>query len=224
MHIRSLIFASLSAIALACQSPAHAMAPAQSVPNAAPATPAVASAPAGSPDFATIAQRILPSVVSIHVQQQATQSSSEGGPNFGEPGWFFHSFPGFGQQFQAPQQGPREGLGSGFVIDSSGLILTNYHVVDGADQIEVTVGTPEGPQQTVSAKVVGKAPDFDVALIRTEHKLDVPALGFGDSDKLRVGEWVMAIGNPFGLSQSMSVGIISGKHREDLNPSGHQGI
>lgn len=230
MHIRSLVFASLSALALACQSPAHAMSPAaQTAPNAIAAAPAPATPLVGSPDFANIGQRILPSVVSIHVEQQAQQSSAESrgdnGPGFGEPGWFFHSFPGFGHQFRTPQQGPREGLGSGFVIDSeSGLILTNYHVVDGADQIEVTVGTPEGPQQTVSAKVVGKAPDFDVALIRTEHKLDVPALSFGDSDKLRVGEWVMAVGNPFGLSQSMSVGIISGKHREDLNPSGHQGV
>jgi serine protease Do len=76
----------------------------------------------------------------------------------------------------------------------------------------------------MKAKVIGKAPDFDVALVKTERPLDVPALTFGDSDRLRVGEWVMAIGNPFGLSQSMSVGIISGKHREDLNPSGHEGV
>lgn len=124
-----------------------------------------------------------------------------------------------------PNQGPREGLGSGFVIDNdAGLILTNYHVVDEATQIEVTIGTPDGPHRTVSATVIGKAPDFDVALLRTEQKLDVPALPLADSDKLRVGEWVMAIGNPFGLSQSMSVGIISGKHREDLNPGGKQGV
>jgi serine protease Do len=186
------------------------------------ATPTAAPTPAGSPDFATVAARILPSVVSIKVQAQVEQSSGEMDP--GDPGSFFHNFPGLGRGFRMPTPGPREGLGSGFVIDSAGLILTNYHVVDGADQIEVTVGTPDGPRRTVSAKVIGKAPDFDVALLRTDQKLEVPALALGDSDRMRVGEWVMAIGNPFGLSQSMSVGIISGKHREDMNPSGHQGV
>ena len=222
MHIRSYALAALGALAIACQS-AQAMTPgsapaAASTPTAAAA---VAPAPAGSPDFASVAERILPSVVSIHVEQQVEQSAAEG-PNLGGPGWFFHQFPGFGRQM--PNPGPREGLGSGFVIDSSGLILTNYHVVDGANEIEVTLTKPDGGHDTVNAKVVGKAPDFDVALLRTDKPLNVPALTFGDSDKLRVGEWVMAIGNPFGLSQSMSVGIISGKHREDLNPSGHQGI
>jgi serine protease Do len=226
MHIRSYAYAALGALALACQSaqareagPAPAAAPAD-----VPALAAVAPAPAGSPDFATIAERILPSVVSIRVEQQVEQSGADV-PDQGGPGWFFHQLPGFGRNFRMPQQGPREGLGSGFVIDSKeGLILTNYHVVDSANQIEVTVGTPDGAHQTLTGKVVGKAPDFDVALVKTEHSLTVPALPLGDSDKLRVGEWVMAIGNPFGLSQSMSVGIISGKHREDMNPSGHQGI
>lgn len=124
-----------------------------------------------------------------------------------------------------PTPSPREGLGSGFVIDAAeGLILTNNHVVDGGTQIDVTVEVADGSRQTLSAKLIGKAPDFDVALLKTEKPLSVPALQLGDSDQLRVGEWVMAVGNPFGLSQSMSVGIISGKHREDMNPSGHQGV
>jgi len=221
MPFRSLALASLGALLFACQSAAQAMTPSAST---APRDSAVAAAapptPAGSPDFATAAAKILPSVVSIKVQAQIEQSSGE----MPGPEELFRGFPGMGRGFRMPQPGPREGLGSGFVIDSAGLILTNYHVVDGAEQIEVTVGTPEGPHRTVSAKVVGKAPDFDVALLRTDQKLEVPALPLGDSDRLRVGEWVMAIGNPFGLSQSMSVGIISGKHREDLNPSGHQGV
>jgi serine protease Do len=219
MPFRSLALASLGALLFACQSAAQAMTPSAS---AAPRDSAVAAAapptPAGSPDFANAAAKILPSVVSIKVQGQVEESSAEG------PEEFFRRFPGMGRGFRIPQPGPREGLGSGFVIDSAGLILTNYHVVDGADQIEVTVGTPEGPHRTVTAQVIGKAPDFDVALLRTDQKLDVPALPLGDSDRLRVGEWVMAIGNPFGLSQSMSVGIISGKHREDLNPSGRSGV
>lgn len=224
MQFRSLALASLGALLFACQSAAQAMTPSASTAPRDGAVIAAAAAatpiPAGSPDFATAAAKILPSVVSIKVQAQVEQSSAEGAG----PEEFFRGFPGMGRGFRMPQPGPREGLGSGFVIDSAGLILTNYHVVDGAEQIEVTVGTPEGPHRTVSAKVVGKAPDFDVALLRTDQKLDVPALPLGDSDRLRVGEWVMAIGNPFGLSQSMSVGIISGKHREDLNPSGHQGV
>ncbi len=232
MTIRSHALAALGALALAsqslaCQSSAQAMTPGATPPAAAAqpsAAPVAATvAPTGSPDFATVAERILPSVVSIHVEQQTEQSSAEG-PEMG-PGWLFRQMPGFGHNFRMPTPGPREGLGSGFVIDAAGgLILTNYHVVDDSTQIDVTVGTPDGAHQTLSATVVGKAPDFDVALLRTEKPLNVPALPLGDSDRLRVGEWVMAIGNPFGLSQSMSVGIISGKHREDMNPSGHQGI
>jgi len=229
MIFRSIVFASLGALLISCQSAAQTMSPSTAT---APRDTAVATAlaqpaptPAGSPDFATVAARILPSVVSIRVEQQAQQTAQDG-PG---PGQFF-PFPfrgpgmGPGRGFRMPEPGPREGLGSGFVIDRAGLIITNYHVVDGADRIDVTVGTPDGPHQTVSAKLVGKAPDFDMALLKTDRALDVPALVFGDSDQLRVGEWVMAMGNPFGLSQSMSVGIISGKHREDVNPSGHQGV
>jgi serine protease Do len=226
MSIRPYAFAALGALALACQSARAAAPSAESAPAAAtPAAPLAANvppAPAGSPDFASVAERILPSVVSIHVEQEVAQSSVDR-PDL--PGWLGRQFPGFGgRDFQLPTPSPREGVGSGFVIDSAGLILTNHHVVDDASQIEVTIGTPDGPRQTMSAKVIGKAPDFDVALLKTERPLNVPALSFGDSDRLRVGEWVMAIGNPFGLSQSMSVGIISGKHRGDMNPSGHQGI
>jgi serine protease Do len=227
MTIRSYAFAALGALALACQ-PAQAMersaAPGPAVSAAPGAVPAAPAAAVPSPDFASVAERILPSVVSIHVEQQVEQSAAEGSELDG-PGGFFRQFPGFGRNFRMPAPSPREGIGSGFVIDAAaGLILTNHHVVDNSSQIDVTLAPPNGPRQTVSAKLIGKAPDFDVALLQTEGPLDVPALAFGDSDRLRVGEWVMAIGNPFGLSQSMSVGIISGKHREDLSPSGQQGI
>ena len=146
MSIRPYAFAALGALALACQS-ARAAAPSAEPTAVAAAAPAglaagVAPAPAGSPDFASVAERILPSVVSIHVEQEVEQSAAER-PDLG-PGWFFRQFPGFGHNFQMPNPSPREGLGSGFVIDSSGLILTNYHVVDGANQIEVTLGTPDG--------------------------------------------------------------------------------
>jgi serine protease Do len=222
MTIRSSALASLGALLIACQSAAQVPPGAAPPPRETATEDALAPVPVSSPDFASVAARILPSVVSIKVQAQVEQSSGEG-PGFGDPRGFPFPFPG-GRGFRMPNPGPREGLGSGFVIDSSGLILTNHHVVDDATQIEVTIGTPDGPHRTVSATVIGKAPDFDVALLRTDQKLDVPALPLADSDKLRVGEWVMAIGNPFGLSQSMSVGIISGKHREDLNPGGKQGV
>ncbi len=228
MSIRPYAFVALGALAFACQS-ASAVTPSSEpatvgTPSAPTVSTSAAPAPAGSPDFASVAERILPSVVSIHVEQRVEQSAAEG-PGMGGPESFFRRLPGFGESFRMPAPSPREGLGSGFVIDSAeGLILTNYHVVDGSTQIDVTVGTADGSRQTVSAKLIGKAPDFDVALLKTEKPLAVPALQLGDSDQLRVGEWVMAVGNPFGLSQSMSVGIISGKHREDMNPSGHQGI
>jgi serine protease Do len=238
MKFVSLSEVSLAALLLSCAAPARPLgatpaetspaplaALAQAVPasSAVPVAQSAAALQAGpvSPDFATVAQRIVPSVVSIRVEQRAKQSRGEGSFS-GDPRGFgpFQPAPGF----MLPNPGPREGLGSGFVIDSSGLILTNYHVVEGADEIEVNLGTPDGPHETLAAHVVGKAPDFDVALLQTERKLDTPALALGDSDKLRVGEWVMAIGNPFGLSQSMSVGIVSAKHREDVNPSGQRGV
>jgi serine protease Do len=224
MTLRTFAHTALGALLIACQSAAQV--PSTSPPPRADAAEsALAPTPVGSPDFASVAARILPSVVSIKVQAQIEQSSGEG-PGFGDPrgfNGFPFPFPG-GRGFRVPNPGPREGIGSGFVIDSSGLILTNHHVVDDATQIEITLGTPDGPNRTVNATVIGKAPDFDVALLKTEQKLDVPALQLADSDKVRVGEWVMAIGNPFGLSQSMSVGIISGKHREDLSPGGKQGV
>jgi serine protease Do len=224
MSIRPYALAALGALALACQSARAAAPSTESAPAAAAPSGIAASAapaPAGSPDFANVAERILPSVVSIHVEQEIEQSAADR-PDL--PGWLNRQFRGFGPDFQMPTPSPREGIGSGFVIDSSGLILTNYHVVNDANQIEVTLATPDGAPQTMNAKMIGKAPDFDVALLKTERPVNVPALAFGDSDRLRVGEWVMAIGNPFGLSQSMSVGIISGKHRGDMNPSGQQGI
>ncbi len=131
MTIRPYAFAALGALALACQS-AQAKVPstgpelAQPTATAAPLTaaPVTAAPAAGSPDFASVAERILPSVVSIHVEQQAEQSAAEA-PE-GSPGWFFRQMPGFGRNFHMPNPSPREGLGSGFVIDAAGgLILTN---------------------------------------------------------------------------------------------------
>ncbi|HET9931458.1 MAG TPA: trypsin-like peptidase domain-containing protein [Polyangiaceae bacterium] len=110
-----------------------------------------------------------------------------------------------------------EALGSAFVYDPDGLILTNNHVIEGATDIQVTVGN----SRVLSATVVGRDPPTDVAVLRVEAK-GLPALPIGDSDASRVGDWVIAIGNPFGLSHTVSAGIISAKDRtnQDLNRSG----
>jgi len=110
-----------------------------------------------------------------------------------------------------------EALGSAFVYDSDGLILTNNHVIEGAADIQVTLGT----SRVLSATVVGRDPPTDVAVLRVDAK-GLPALPIGDSDAARVGDWVIAIGNPFGLSHTVSAGIISAKDRtnQDLNRSG----
>ncbi|MGC4092425.1 MAG: trypsin-like peptidase domain-containing protein [Polyangiaceae bacterium] len=110
-----------------------------------------------------------------------------------------------------------EALGSAFVYDPDGLILTNNHVIEGAADIQVTMGT----SRVLSATVVGRDPPTDVAVLRVDAK-GLPALPIGDSDAARVGDWVIAIGNPFGLSHTVSAGIISAKDRtnQDLNRSG----
>jgi serine protease Do len=128
----------------------------------------------------------------------------------------FHDFFGddadrfFGPQGGGPDRQSQRALGSGFVIDKAGYILTNRHVVEGADQISVTlVGG-----KTYEAKLVGRDPRTDVALVKIEPKEPLTALELGDSDQTEVGEWVMAIGNPFGLGgNSVTVGVVSYKGR-----------
>jgi len=113
-----------------------------------------------------------------------------------------------------------QGLGTGFVIDKSGIILTNNHVVREAQSVEVKLSD----ERTFPAKVVGTDPPTDIAVVRIEAK-DLPALALGDSDTIEVGDWVVAIGNPFGLSHTVSAGIVSAKGRtkEDvpLDPAGY---
>ena len=113
-----------------------------------------------------------------------------------------------------------QGLGTGFVIDKAGIILTNNHVVNGAQQVEVRLSD----EHTFPAKVVGTDPPTDIAVVRIETK-DMRPLPLGDSDVIEVGDWVVAIGNPFGLSHTVSAGIISAKGRTQkdvpLDPAGY---
>jgi len=202
---------------------------------AAVATPAGASAPAaaavtvtGLPDFATLAERLSPVVVNISTRSQRKDQSDSPSPRFHGPGggggqgqgpqWPFgegdpRDLPEpfdrfFGpKQHQAPQA--QRSLGSGFIIDSDGYILTNNHVVENADEIVVRLDN----EQEHKATVVGKDAKTDLALLKIEGATGLTAVPLGDSDALRVGEWVMAIGNPFGLDHSVTSGIVSAKGR-----------
>ena len=191
-------------------------------PPATAPQPAAAALPAGTPNFADLAARVVPAVVSIQVEQHIRMGGAhgQGGGPGGDPFDFFRFF---GQEM--PREFENRGLGSGFVIEKEGLILTNQHVVEKADRIEVTFALPDGGQKTLAAKIVGQAPDYDVALIKTEEdaKAEV-TVGLGNSDAIRIGDWVMAVGNPFGLDHSVSVGIISAKDRRDVAPSGRKGL
>jgi serine protease Do len=129
---------------------------------------------------------------------------------------------GFGLEFRLPEMMPQSGQGTGFLIHESGYALTNNHVIENAGKISVTVG---GRPEVYRATVVGTDVKTDVALIKLEsEKNDWPFIPLGDSDALHVGDFVVAIGNPFGLSQTVSMGIISANHRREIAPSGRQGL
>ncbi len=162
-----------------------------------------------SKEFTFIAEKANPAVVFIQVEKTAV-----GGPMVGPfdqfDEEFFERF--FGDrfpQFKQPKEQKQRGWGSGFIISQDGYILTNHHVVGDADKITVRLKD----EREFEAKVVGTDPRSDVALIKIEDSNDLPVLPLGDSDALDVGELVMAIGNPFGLSHTMTVGVVSAKGR-----------
>jgi len=161
-----------------------------------------------SNDFVEIANKVTPAVVSIYSTKIVHQRRNND-PFFNDP--FFRRF------FDLPGEQPDEdikqqGLGSGVIIDQDGIVLTNNHVIDGADEIKVILND----KREFKAKVVGKDPRTDVAVIRIEKAKDLPTANLGDSTKISVGEWVLAIGNPFGLSSTVTAGIISAKGRTDV--------
>jgi serine protease Do len=152
--------------------------------------------------------RAEPSVVSIYSTRKVTMSA----PGFGGP---FGGHP-FERFFEMPRQGPREfqqqGLGSGFIIDTEGHILTNNHVVADADEIKVRLS--DGTE--LDATVVGTDPPTDLALLRVEGEVELTPIELGDSSALEVGDWVLAIGNPFGLPRTVSAGIVSAVGRANM--------
>ncbi|PIE58222.1 MAG: serine protease [Desulfobulbus propionicus] len=163
--------------------------------------------------FTTVVNKASPAVVYISVEKSVSGHQSNPLEFFNDP--FFQRF--FGPQFRhqprrrAPRQYRQQGAGSGFIIAPDGFILTNNHVVAGADTITVRLDD----KQEFPAKVIGTDPQSDVALIKIEAK-GLPVLPLGDSEKLQVGEWVIAIGSPFELSQSVTVGVVSAKGRNRI--------
>lgn len=160
------------------------------------------------PDFASLAKKITPAVVNI-----STTQVSEGGQVFSSPfgeedpfGEFWRRFFG-GPLPRGPHR--QKSLGSGFIVDRDGSILTNHHVVENAE--EITVKLADGRE--FKAEVVGRDPKTDIAVIKIDTKNNLSAAVLGDSDHLEVGEWVLAIGNPFGLDSSVTAGIVSAKSR-----------
>ncbi|MDR2581548.1 MAG: DegQ family serine endoprotease [Fibromonadaceae bacterium] len=157
-------------------------------------------------ELADLAEKLIPTIVSI--QTEATVKINDFGGFFGDD--FFDKFFNFGppRQQQKPRERKQQGLGSGVIVSSSGQILTNNHVVANADQITITLSD----KREFKAKVLGTDSLTDIALIQIEGDVkDLPVADLGNSDALRVGEWVIAIGNPHGLSQTVTKGIVSAK-------------
>ncbi len=162
--------------------------------------------------FISAAKNVRPAVVQITTSKIVTKRYWDPFGGFGLDNPLFDEFFGGRQRRQRREDKHKEeGLGSGFIVDKEGYILTNYHVIKDVDEIQVKLS---GEKVTYKAEVIGE-PDIacDVAVIKIDAGRKLPAVTFGDSDKLQIGEWVMAIGNPFGLEQTLTVGVISAKGR-----------
>ena len=172
------------------------------------ATPALAR---GVPDgFADLAERLMPAVVNISTSQTVdTNATPPGQPPFND---FFEEFFRQRQDPQAPSRRKVSSLGSGFVIDPEGIIITNNHVIEEAD--EIVVNFSDGSKY--DATVIGRDPKTDIAVLKIKADKALPFVPMGNSSSARVGDWVIAIGNPFGLGGSLSAGVISAINR-DIN-------
>jgi serine protease Do len=192
-----------------------------------PASPVLAqpaqAALAGLPDFADLVDRVGPAVVNIRTTERARMNQGgANGLNDPEMEEFFRRFFGVpiprqqpdtprGRR-QAPQQQEEEvprGVGSGFVISADGYIMTNSHVVEGADEVYVTLTD----KREFKAKIIGSDKRSDVAMVKIEGS-NLPKINIGDSNRIRAGEWVIAIGSPFGLENTVTAGIVSAKARD----------
>lgn len=164
-----------------------------------------ASVAAENTDFTVAAESAVHGVVHIMATQNAKESSSQN--QYIDPFEYFFGFGG-GGGFQRPKAQPRVGSGSGVIISTDGYIITNNHVVNDADELQVTLND----NRKFPAKLIGADAATDIALIKIDAK-DLPTIPFGDSEKLKVGEWVLAVGNPFNLTSTVTAGIVSAKGR-----------
>ena len=188
--------------------------PVQKIQAAAPVVVAQNDSPRATPrmlenapfSFADLVERVSPAVVSI---KSETSSADNEGADDNIPQQFRDLFQQFGQRPQQPQ--PRRALsaGSGFIIDKAGYVVTNNHVVDASKKITVTL--PD--KREFVATLVGSDPVTDIALLKIQSDRPLPNVEFGDDKRLRVGDWVVAVGNPFGLSNSVTAGIVSSLSR-----------
>ena len=201
---------------------------AEALAGAAPATPApAATAPklpgspqlpvtvpanvlAGSTGFADLAERLLPTVVNISTSQTLKRRPDAQAPQAPQGTPFDDFFKNFTDRDNRPRR--VQSLGSGFIIDAQGYVVTNNHVIEGADEITVILDAGD----ELKATLVGTDEKTDLALLKVTRKDALPVAKMGDSDKARVGEWVMAIGDPFGLGGTVTTGIISARNR-DIN-------
>jgi serine protease Do len=196
---RRVALIAFSALAVASTAPASAQRPAQ--------TQTIDRPGLSGQDFAVLAKRLMPSVVNISTRQTVAKG---GGVQAFPPGSPLNEFNDFfgrggGEGFR------REGsLGSGFIIDPAGYVVTNNHVIENSDEIDVILS--DGT--TMPAKLIGRDTDVDLALLKIDAKAPLQAVPFANSDEAQVGEWVMAIGNPFGLGGTVTAGIISARNRD----------
>ncbi len=163
----------------------------------------------GRTSYAPIVKQVAPSVVNIYSSMTIHERQAPN-PLLNDP--FFRKFFGddLGGQMQQPRDRKAQSLGSGVIVSSDGYILTANHVVEGADKVKVALSAGE---KELDAKVIGTDPPTDVAVLKIEARKSLPAITIGDSDKLEVGDAVLAIGNPFAVGQTVTMGIVSGLGR-----------
>jgi Do/DeqQ family serine protease len=187
--------------------------------------PAVAPSPIITADalqaaFVSVAERVRPAVVHVGTVQVAKGQRPEMGPGPSQDPFFkdfFDQF--FGRTPGAPRGEFRQpGLGSGVIIDKRGYVLTNFHVIRGADAVTVRLSS----KQEYRGRTVGVDPKTDLAVVRFEPTEEPKVAALGNSDALRVGEWAIAIGNPFGLDQTVTVGVVSATGRADVGISSYE--
>lgn len=182
--------------------PGTSNAPINNPPGNAAVTPGIS--------YAGVVSRVSPAVITIHSQMRVR--APEQYPFMNDP--FFREF--FGERgIPQPAPQPRTGLGSGVIVSADGYILTNHHVVDGAEQIKIDLNG----NRTLNARIVGSDPPSDLALLKVDAT-NLPVLALGNSDNVQVGDVVLAIGNPLGIGQTVTLGIISAKGRQTGLSSG----